>query len=549
MFQPPSSFTNRLTQALVTENLCGLDTCLQEMVDKDKHFLKKFRIENTLDSILHLTVRTKSVANLRTVLKFVDYLDLYAKNHKQEYTCLCLACTIDEIPLDVVRILVETDPKLVNCPAANEIFPLHLAVQHHRLDIVKALVERNSFLNRQNIFKETALHYAAFRVDDTIRYNYYQLSYDTENVAVMEFLVKEVGACVNIEDMNGKIPVRIIEDTVVDCDEGDVVQYYEYLRDCLQIFMPFEGFYDFQYIFKFLYLAIKAGKFETGQSFIERYYLDPAYNPHKHKLVMNFVKELQPRGHTLYLCLVLHDDYKTFHENLRDYIRVLSCNDTFLESLTTIFRTAIGYDTKEQILKNILFELQNTGIDFSSWTLAQKLALLNADPQNLQQTFDLFKLLFNLNLGINFNAAGIEFIEKFCSGGTTTDCHFMVELLLPFTSHIFIDHYSLIEDLNLMEHVLATENQTYFFQKLTHFNEYFTYTCSHTLTQYSTNFTFVVHSLKQMCRNKIRQRIFNRKCGGLSDNEFVSSVMELPGVPQVLKKYLRYMDHLQFLNL
>lgn len=161
-------FFKQLSIALENENSPALDACLDHMLSKDKNSLKKFRTSpETLDTIVHLTIRTKSILNLRTVMKYRDNLDLLAKNHK--YTSLCLACTLDEIPIEIIQILIQEEPLLINTPSSqNDLYPLHLAVQQCRLDIVKCLVTSGSFLNSQNLFRETPLHYACCRVDDTI---------------------------------------------------------------------------------------------------------------------------------------------------------------------------------------------------------------------------------------------------------------------------------------------------------------------------------------------------------------------------------------------
>lgn len=535
---------SELILILENQNVLALEVWVTEQLKKDKNLLKKFRSADG-DSILHMLVLFKSIPMLEVLLRYHESLDFFAKCGNLKYTALHLASSIETIPLQIVKRLMEAEPRLIKTYCTNQTIPLHLAVKSRRFDLVKLLIEEGrSPVNTKSVFNETPLHYTAFKLHDSVRYNIQGINYDSENLEIMQYLIDKAKANTGVKDIGDLTALDIIEDAIIECDDHELMPSAQYLKDCLKIWRPKESSFDF--IFKTIFLAIKTLDLDTVKFYIKTCYSDATYNPNHYGTVSRLMEEFALEGRQVYLCLTLHDRFDS--KQLKSYVSAMNRSEVYIDCLRQVLEQYFDSQPKQALLQSLIQNLLVAGIDFSSWKLAKRFSELDDSQLNtkhaLDRLFDVHKALFDLRLGINFNHAAIAFINHYCLATKSESSAYLVELLLPFTSNIFIDFYYLLDELNIESYRNGLAHGE-LFHRLKKFTPYLTLTCCHKFMNTSDSFSYNVFSLKQLCRDMIRLKIFTTKVGQ-SDNEFVSRIMMLP-LPVVLKKYLRYLDYLQML--
>lgn len=112
-----------------------VNECIREMSTDD--------INNAFDNHkfgpLHHAVRAHSIECVRALLT-VNSLNVREKTYEGS-TPLVLAIESD-CPIDIIQVLIEHDPGLIDIPNNEEVYPMHLAITNRRsLDIVKLMVE------------------------------------------------------------------------------------------------------------------------------------------------------------------------------------------------------------------------------------------------------------------------------------------------------------------------------------------------------------------------------------------------------------------------
>lgn len=89
------------------------------------------------------------------------------------------ACSIPNISLEIIEILLEANIDLINFVNNEEVDLLQCAIIQKRLDIVKLLVDHGALANKQDLDGDTSLHIAANEFQlDVIRYLIYETDCD-----------------------------------------------------------------------------------------------------------------------------------------------------------------------------------------------------------------------------------------------------------------------------------------------------------------------------------------------------------------------------------
>lgn len=127
---------------------------------------------------LHHAVKSGSVECIKFLLT-INEIDTLAETFEGE-TALHIACTIANVSIEIVSMLVEANPDLVLFVNNEEVDLLQCAIIRNRLDIVKLLIANGAPVNKQDLDGDTALHIAAIELElDVIRYLLYETSIDS----------------------------------------------------------------------------------------------------------------------------------------------------------------------------------------------------------------------------------------------------------------------------------------------------------------------------------------------------------------------------------
>lgn len=123
--------------------LAACDNGDVDYVNECIHSMSIDDINNAFDNHrfgpLHHAVRGHSIECIRALLT-VKSLNVRAKTYEGS-TALLLAIEM-ECEIEIIRVLVEHDPVLIDIPNNEEVFPMHLAITNRRsLEIVKLFVE------------------------------------------------------------------------------------------------------------------------------------------------------------------------------------------------------------------------------------------------------------------------------------------------------------------------------------------------------------------------------------------------------------------------
>lgn len=126
---------------------------------------------------LHHAVKNGSVECIKFLLTIPE-LDTTVETFEGE-TALHIACSIPNISLEIISVLLEANVDLINFVNNEEVDLLQCAIVQKRLDIVKLLVGKGAPVNKQDLDGDTALHIAANESQlDIIRYLLYATDCD-----------------------------------------------------------------------------------------------------------------------------------------------------------------------------------------------------------------------------------------------------------------------------------------------------------------------------------------------------------------------------------
>lgn len=126
---------------------------------------------------LHHAVKNGNIECVKYLLTIKE-LDTIAETYEGE-TALQLACSIPNVPLEMVFILLEANKDLVNFVNNEEVDALQYAIMQKRLDVVKLLIDSGAPANHLDLDGDTALHIASRILEtDIVRYLIYETDCD-----------------------------------------------------------------------------------------------------------------------------------------------------------------------------------------------------------------------------------------------------------------------------------------------------------------------------------------------------------------------------------
>lgn len=459
--------------------------------------------------------------------------------------------------------LIIVDRDTVNVPDHQGFTPLHYAVLNRRLDLVTILIEWGCYTNASDLRNRTPLHFAALNCEtvifEALNDRDVASSFDNlTNLDVLRYLLENGKACATIKDDCEQTPLEIICNCL--STHNLYINYEHPIVKCLEAVAPYtyskEANYNFVQIFGLLYTGMRSLSEELVDFCIKNFYCDPDLNPRYHSLVKRYGELMREEGNgNLYqLCLLLHEDYGKHSDQLKIYIREI--NDLTFCFFTLSLDELIENDEAVQITQFCFRALKNEGIDFArSWfqeelSVSFDMMFKDFSQKQLYRIFKFFEYLFNLDSGVDFNRLALKFIEN-CFWSIRAGIPEFYENLLcseiyfTFCSDTLISQkiaeeiYKMDEQWN--QNVMIDYNRV--LQNVERFLNVSTY---NELANYCNFFSYIdidykVYSLKQMCRDNIRQTIGKAK-PRQSSQEFIWRIMSLP-IPMVLKKYLRFIEY------
>ncbi len=118
-----------------------------------------------LDKELIKAVEMGNLGEIRELIENQD-ANIDVRNPKGKSTLLHLAAKIGSY--DVVELLIEKAPDLLNAKTVHLNTPLHVAIQEGQYDIVELLIEKGADVNAKNVHGNTPLHVAVMHGQITI---------------------------------------------------------------------------------------------------------------------------------------------------------------------------------------------------------------------------------------------------------------------------------------------------------------------------------------------------------------------------------------------
>lgn len=285
---------------------------------------KKLRHQITLHdnhnwTPLHHAVAYGSAECLKIVLS-TPGLDVKAKTY-EGLTALHVACTKNTISIEIVEMLVEKEPQLVNMVNNEEVSPLLNAIESNRMDIIKLLVQHGALVNYIDLDGEHSLIYAVRQM----------------NLEIIQYLLKET-------DCNQFLMNTINSDALEIAIATKAFNKYRDLKKCNECIdellkyrceTTFNGeFLD--RIFRTIKLCLSTDQRDDLRKFIEVFYLCEKNS--KKFLVEKLFRLKNSDDLDWYrLIFIMHDSL--FREHMTETINFFNSSNFIFEILYFIFET------------------------------------------------------------------------------------------------------------------------------------------------------------------------------------------------------------------
>lgn len=494
-------------------------------------------------------------------------LCVYTEGGKKQFSTIsrCQNSTsIDyfQVPLDIVSNLIDIDPETVNIPDSLGFTPLHHVVINRRIDLVILLIRQGVSANTLDLRNRTPLHYCALNCEsemmEAMNYRDVVSSFDNlTNLDVLRYLLETGKACGTIRDKYNKTPLDIVCNCLT--THNLYISYEHPIVKCLETIAPYTydkvQNYDFVKIFELLYTAIRSSSIDLAEFCINRFYCDQDLNKSYCDMVKRYGELLRDDGNgNLYqLCIFLHEDYQKNREQLKPIIQdINNLNYCFF---TLSLDEMVESDEAVKLTQFCMKVLKTEGIDFSRPWFQEELGITfdlsfpHYTQVQFHRIFKFFNYIFNLDANVDFNVLSLKYIDNcFWSIRAGVPCFYdnllYCELFFAFCSDTQM-HQKIAEEIYKMDEQWNQNVMIDYNRVLQNVERLLNVDTYNELANYCNFYSYFdidykVYSLKQMCRNQIRQTI------GMSNprqksQEFVERIMSLP-IPMVLKKYLRYIE-------
>lgn len=341
---------------------------------------------------LHHAARSGSVECMKYLLS-IDGLDTAAESYEGE-TALHIATNTLNVPLEMLSLLVDANPDLVNYVNNEELDLLQCATLHGRLDIVKLLAERGAPVNKIDLDGDTVLHLAAIEIKlDFIRYLLYGAQCDA---TVRNY--KDYTACFLLFV---KLMEKIFAGLTLASDE---VECFEELA----LFTYNQHDLNFPTnasdIKQMIVLGYQYNQQKTPlyASILKLFYVPPS----KEYFVQKLLESSVPSCHSLVIALLLvKDDPNTFERNVE-------LSSVFLQELFSLFLA------EQSFFDEYIPEIMSSGITLlpnGEWRFSQIRKFCTVIDERggglveQQQLFTFLKALILFDINFETLIAGCDF--------------------------------------------------------------------------------------------------------------------------------------------
>lgn len=485
-------------------------------------------------------------------------LDIFKRNLIGE-TALDIALRLPNIPFEIIEQLTALEIMYDQIPTTSKrrrignLNVLRKALQSADSKKAKQIFKSGVDVNEMDKHGYTILHsFAVELVNLAARENTVWDLFSKEYIDLFRYLLCETAVDVTLKtrEKNKNVIELVLDETFKH-------HYYRrtFFDDVARLLEPLvtAGALDlteqktlYVCVFRIYFVGVKSGSNKLVEFCIEQFY-GASNNKHHSELVQKFISlyDLAEHKERYVLCLLLHDQYEmVVHELgfLREQMDQGS--PTIQVELQNIFKvlvhTSVCFNERMEVLIELLLKLKQHGYHLERThvidTLATSIASEDISVEQAKRIQTLFHEIFK-HFHINFNNLLIQVLEKI----PNFMMHILqqsyleltpIQIVVPFCTNVFYSVSTLFFTvlynenfpLGQIDSSLLTLSE---FQKLTY--------------QSSTNeYKLMPLSLQELCRSKIRRHIHRE----LKTNKaFVDTIMSFP-VPELIHKYLRFMDHL-----
>lgn len=443
---------------------------------------------------MHKAIQMEDKERIRAILDNVH--DITLRKDYEGSTILQFALALKAVSIEVIEMLIEADPNLVNVADYNRFTPLHQAVWNMRLDLVCLLLRAGALPNTKTMVNETTLHFAAAR----------------GNYEIIKYLVLE-GRC-DTKALNnygstplGKLCAKYFEDMENKVECVKFLLKHTYAEDPQR-----PGLYKISDIFEPALLNLFSPRRKPELDCIDEvttFFVDTFYGPEvnsKYKLIEKL------SGPLWKLCLFLHDDITQVNDFIHPGLRnILTYTKELNQLVYSFLFVNLNFDEESlDFICDILTELFAIGLrsylEKEIFTnLLLELFFMKPKPNLVRFARHLIKLKEPLD----FNTIYQRLVRRLTLTKSLKALATINPLILPFCT--FVDPRSVVE--------METANITH---------------------QPAAQKPVELLTLKEMCRKVIR--FCARQSHRDSNAEFIDTIMALEDLPVALRLYLRFIE-------
>ncbi|XP_063699800.1 uncharacterized protein LOC134830301 isoform X2 [Culicoides brevitarsis] len=478
------------------------------------------------NSILHFAVIKADLPIFKVLMHHYKLLDVKQKNAQNE-TPLDIALRILETPSEIVKrltaleIMHDTKPPPSSTSKRRkmgEINVLRKALQSADTTKVRQLIKNGVNLNDADKRGQTILHsFAMDLVSMAVRENSVWDLFATAYHELWRFLVLET-------DVDVTKRTQALNKNVIDLILDETFKHHYFRRnfyfDIARILEPLVITKDgvdktdeakmYISIFRIFFVAIKGSSHKLVKFCIDGFY-GVDRNAVMGVTVQKFCVLFSPneQKERFILCLLLHDYYERVAHELGFLREQLdqgnpTMHAELLQICKILARTNYRFDERLECFIDVLLKLKQQGYHLERTHVVDTLAVLERIP--------------------NF----MWHILKY----TYLDVR-PIQMVLPFCTNVF---YSVS---TLFFTVLYNESFS-----MEHMDNSLLTLCEHQRLVYDEKekkYALVPLSLQEIVRIKIRREIHRES---RTNKAFVDTIMSLPSIPEIIQKYIRFMEHL-----
>lgn len=469
--EPEMSYEDFLRK-LQLNNECACCPLLEKYDDKD------FVLHQ-----MHKAIQNEDLEKMQDILKNVR--DITIRRDYEGSSILQYACSIKSVSIELVQLLLEADPVLVNVADYNKFTPLHQAVWNHRLDLVCFLVRNGALVNSPTMVNETTLHFACAR----------------GNLSMIQYLVLDGGADTKARNNYGSNPLGKLCAKYFDDMENKLECVKFLLRHTYDEDPKRKGFYAISDIIEPALLNLFSPRRkpeldcidEVTSCFIEQFYNDK-YNS-KYPLIQKLT------GPMWKICLFLHDDIKDVNKFMRYGLRnILTYTSELNQIVYSYLFVNLNFDEDSlTVTCDILTEIFSIKLrQYLAHDLFANLLFEQYFHRPKPNLIKFIRHLIMLKEPLDFNSIYAKIVRRLTLTKSIQSLESLNSFILPFCT---------FKDIDVPEGLIPAGT--------------------------------VARKLKEYCRVVIRKEIFEKNP---ETKNFLNAVMSLEQIPFTLRLYLRFIE-------